>query len=269
MPQYEQVNLALADPRHPDEARGGALWALGLANLRLGRITAAVDLFERALPLFAGDLDDNVMSVLLNAREFGLTNPSADELIERLSRRFGDLDRFAALAVEAAREGRFEAARAGVERLQEIADSIMAAGDSSTARSVQGQVWTLRGRIAAVTDSVDAAIAHLRRGLAMINGLWYWPRDIDRYWLANLIRDRGGEDEALRIYGSLYWNPWLEALGYYERAQLHERRGERERALIYYSRFVEMWADADPHLQPRVESARRAMERLAGEPMAG
>ncbi len=269
LPQYERVNLALADPRHPDQARGGALWMLGLTYLRLGRIAAAVDLFEHALPLFAGDLDDNVLYVLLNAREFGLTDPSVDEMIERLSRRVDDLEGFGALAVEAAREGRSEAARAGLERLQQFTDSVMAAGDSAAARSFQGQVWTLRGRIAAVTDSVDAAIAYLRRGLGMINGLWTLPRDIDRYSLANLIRDRGGEDEALRIYGSLYWNPWLEALGYYERAQLHERRGERERALIYYSRFLEMWADADPHLQPRVESARRAMERLAGEPTTG
>lgn len=266
LPQYEQVNLALADPRHPDEARGGALWALGLTYLRLGRIAAAVDLFEDALPLSAGDLDDDVLYVLLNAREFGLTDPSVDELIERLSRRVDDLEGFPALAVEAAREGRFEAARAGVERLQEIADSVRAAGDSVEARSTQGQAWTLRGRIAAVTDSVDAAIAHLRRGLAMINGLWNVPRDIDRYWLASLIRDRGSEDEALRIYGSLYWNPWLEALGYYERARLHEQRGEREQALSYYARFIEMWENADLHLQPRVDSARRAMERLAGEP---
>lgn len=263
---YEKVGLALADPRHPDEARGGALWTLALSNLRLGRIAAAVDLIEQALPLFLGDLDDAVLFVLINAREFGLTESSVDETIERLSSRSDDLDDFPVLAVKAAREGRFGEARAAVERLQATADSIMAAGDSVTARSVQGQVWTLRGRIASVTDSVDAATAHLRRGLAMVNGLWTWPRDIDRYWLANLIRDRGGEDEALKIYGSLYWNPWLEALGYYERAQLHGRRGEREQALIYYSRFLEMWAGADPHLQPRVESARRAMERLAGEP---
>lgn len=266
LPHYERVNLALTDPRHPDDERGRALWTLGLANLRLGRIAESVDLFELALPLFAGDMDDAVLYVLVNAREFGLTDPSVDEMIERLSRRSDDLVSFAALAVEAAREGRFDDARAGVERLQEIADSVMAAGDSVAARSVQGRAWTLRGRLAAVTDSVDAAIAHLRRGLAMINGLWTAPRDIDRYWLAGLIRDRGGEDEALRIYGSLYWNPWLEALGYYERARLHERRGEREQALLYYSRFLEMWADADPHLQPRIESAQRAMERLAGEP---
>jgi hypothetical protein len=46
---------------------------------------------------------------------------------------------------------------------------------------------------------------------------------------------------------------------------LHERRNEREDALRYFGWFLELWSDADDHLQPRVESARRAMERLAGE----
>ena len=141
----------------------------------------------------------------------------------------------------------------------------VSAGDSTRSRSLQGVAWLLRGHIAAASDSVDAAIDHLRRGLSMVKAFWSWERDTSRYSLASLIRDRGGEDEALRIYGSLYQTPWLEALGYLRRAELHERRGEREEALRYYARFAELWANADPHLQPQVQSARRAMERLAAE----
>lgn len=33
----------------------------------------------------------------------------------------------------------------------------------------------------------------------------------------------------------------------------------------YYQTLMELWQDADPELQPRVESARRAVSRLAGE----
>lgn len=76
------------------------------------------------------------------------------------------------------------------------------------------------------------------------------------------------ELEALRIYGSLYRTVWLEALGYLHRAQLHERRAEREDATRYYSRFLQLWEDADAHLQPQVESARRALERLTGQAAA-
>jgi len=53
-------------------------------------------------------------------------------------------------------------------------------------------------------------------------------------------------------------------LGYLHRAQLQERRGEREDAIRYDRRFLQLWEDADPHLQPQVESARRAIDRLTG-----
>jgi hypothetical protein len=46
---------------------------------------------------------------------------------------------------------------------------------------------------------------------------------------------------------------------------IDDRRDKRGDALRYFGWFLELWADADDHLQPRVESARRAMDRLAGE----
>ncbi len=98
----------------------------------------------------------------------------------------------------------------------------------------------------------------------LIPGNWNVPRNAHRFLPANLIED-GDELEALRIYGSLYYSPWLEALGYLRRAQLHERRGERDDALRYYGWFLQLWENADEHLQPQVESARRATDRLAGE----
>ena len=61
---------------------------------------------------------------------------------------------------------------------------------------------------------------------------------------------------------------WLEALGYLHRAQLHERCGEWEDAIHYYNWFLQLWEDADAHLQPQVESARRTLERLTGEAAA-
>jgi hypothetical protein len=83
-----------------------------------------------------------------------------------------------------------------------------------------------------------------------------------------LIQDRDGEEEAISVYGSLYWNPWAEAMAYLHRAELHERRGELDEAARYYARFIDMWADADDHLQPRVEAARRALERIRGQRIA-
>jgi tetratricopeptide (TPR) repeat protein len=45
---------------------------------------------------------------------------------------------------------------------------------------------------------------------------------------------------------------------------LYEARGDRELAIQAYARFIERWSDADRELQPRVETARRALERMRG-----
>jgi tetratricopeptide (TPR) repeat protein/tRNA A-37 threonylcarbamoyl transferase component Bud32 len=49
-------------------------------------------------------------------------------------------------------------------------------------------------------------------------------------------------------------------------AELHEARGDRDRAAERYGRFVELWRHADPELQPRVAEARRRLAALAAEP---
>ena len=55
--------------------------------------------------------------------------------------------------------------------------------------------------------------------------------------------------------------------GIYQRlGELHEERGHRAKAIDYYGRFVDLWKEADPELQPRVAEARRRIIRLSGEP---
>jgi tetratricopeptide (TPR) repeat protein len=119
----------------------------------------------------------------------------------------------------------------------------------------------VRGQLAAAQDSGDVAMEQLRRGLSLMPA-WTNMRDFARYLLATLQESRGGGSEALRTYESLFWTPSLEAVGYLKGAQLHERRGEVEEALEDYERFLALWGDADPELQPRVQQAREAVERL-------
>jgi hypothetical protein len=50
----------------------------------------------------------------------------------------------------------------------------------------------------------------------------------------------------------------------YERlGDLYEQRGDTAKAVYYYGKLVDLWKDADPELQPRVEAARRAIEALS------
>jgi len=54
--------------------------------------------------------------------------------------------------------------------------------------------------------------------------------------------------------------PTLERLG-----QLYDEKGDLEKAVTYYAQFVELWADADAVLQPRVEAAQTRLEEILSE----
>jgi tetratricopeptide (TPR) repeat protein len=45
--------------------------------------------------------------------------------------------------------------------------------------------------------------------------------------------------------------------------QLYEQLGDTTRAVEHHQAFVDLWRDADPELQPRVEAARQAIQRLS------
>ena len=47
--------------------------------------------------------------------------------------------------------------------------------------------------------------------------------------------------------------------------QLYDERGDLENAALHYAQFVELWADADPVLQPRVVAARARLEEIVRE----
>jgi hypothetical protein len=47
-------------------------------------------------------------------------------------------------------------------------------------------------------------------------------------------------------------------------ARLEESQGDVEAAIRHYRHFLELWSEPDPELQDEVETARRAVARLAG-----
>ena len=52
---------------------------------------------------------------------------------------------------------------------------------------------------------------------------------------------------------------------YLELAQFYEARGNVDGAIDYYGRFADLWADADPELQPLVTEVRESIQRLTQE----
>jgi tRNA A-37 threonylcarbamoyl transferase component Bud32/tetratricopeptide (TPR) repeat protein len=261
LPYFERVFRAASDPRFPYGFRASALRQLGEQYLRHGQVARWLEEDRQAATVLGRETD---LFVVTMARIAGVAQDSASVArFERLARQASYPDQAPNLAFLYAKEGRDAEAHRGVEQFDHWADSLMAEGDTVRARTDRGLALALRGHIAAAHDSAEAAIDYLRRGLRMIRAQQS-TRDVHRYLLATLLEGRGDETEALRTYESLFWSPWLEALGYERAGQLHERRGESQAAVGDYERFLALWEDADPQLQPQVEQARAALRRLGG-----
>jgi tetratricopeptide (TPR) repeat protein len=92
--------------------------------------------------------------------------------------------------------------------------------------------------------------------------------------LAQAYEAAGVTDSALAVYERAVSQPGLYRLNdeyawlgstYKRLGELYEERGEQDKAVDYYSRFVELWSDADAELQPLVEDVRRRIAGLMSE----
>jgi tetratricopeptide (TPR) repeat protein len=109
--------------------------------------------------------------------------------------------------------------------------------------------------------------AHQRMGLCGSCGL---------FLLADLLDRQGRTDSARVVFEAAVNTPTAlgrvvpEAFGlaaaYKRLGELYEAKGDRKKASDYYGRFVELWKDADPELQPGVREVRQRIARLAQEP---
>jgi tetratricopeptide (TPR) repeat protein len=126
-----------------------------------------------------------------------------------------------------------------------------------------GELALAEGR---VEDAITEFQKDVSRGSCQACGLWALGR---AYAMAGQV------DSAIavlqRYTGSLYLQRLADdafelAEAYKRLGELHELRGERDKARQSYSRFVELWKDCDPELRPQVAEARRRLAALSSEP---
>ncbi|MFN2316842.1 MAG: tetratricopeptide repeat protein, partial [Gemmatimonadales bacterium] len=91
--------------------------------------------------------------------------------------------------------------------------------------------WVQIGRAHDLAGRPDSAIAYLQRYVDTPD-----PQpDMDGQWLARTHKRLG---------------------------ELYESKGDTERAIANYARFVNLWRDAEPELQPQVRDVNQRLERL-------
>jgi tetratricopeptide (TPR) repeat protein len=149
--------------------------------------------------------------------------------------------------------------------------------DTTTRRADRAQLDLTLAEIALTENRIAEAVAAFRRGDSLPDG----PATACYPCLpANLARtyDRANQPDsaiaALEAFlqveavpvrsfiaaeGGVFVlvAPFEKRLG-----ELYEQRGDRQKAYTHYARFVELWKNADPELQPRVAEVRRRMARL-------
>ena len=103
-----------------------------------------------------------------------------------------------------------------------------------------------------------------------------WPREAHAYDLA------GQPDSAIALFTRYVESmdvgkaadPWGQstspdasylATSYQRLGELWEQKNDPAKAASYYAKFVELWKNADPELQPKVAEVRRRLARLNRE----
>jgi tetratricopeptide (TPR) repeat protein len=129
-----------------------------------------------------------------------------------------------------------------------------------------------RGMIALAEGKPDSAIAYFRRGDVEADGLPSSNCTACTPLLVGLAFDRAGHADSARAYlgqyvdmsgtGHTFVDRFYMAPSLYRLGELYESSGDTKHATEYYGRFVDLWANADPDLQPRVVEARRRIERM-------
>ena len=245
---------------------------LGAHAAREGRLAAAEDEIMQAANTerqrgLAGEALDSHLS--LAALEYWVRRDPAgairvvDDALRDIPLNDVDpLDRpYIRLATILALAGEPDRARAVLEELETVLPA-------EAQRGIQFAVLRAEGLVALSEERYDEAIELLRRSDR-------GPCRLCTVSLMGYAFDRAGRpDEAIAAYVEFDETPdnsktffeatvgghTLERLG-----QLYDEKGDLSNAAKYYAAFVELWAEADADLQPRVSSAQARLQAILQE----
>jgi pentatricopeptide repeat protein len=260
------------------EYQGSLFWRSFAANHRAsldgtqGRVEAALAHARRRAEIARErGLPGEMLEAELSAAEYeAVTLRDQGRAAARLDRALSDLpveslpfaDRpYLRISRLQSRIDRPGEAAATLERFESQADS------AQLRRASIGLGFT-RGLLAEAEGDFDQAIRFTRAAIAESN------QALGEMVLARMYEGAGQSDSAVAAYERyvngdepirIYWDRLflphsLERLG-----QLYDEAGDAENAALYYARFVELWEEADPVLQPRVNAARERLEQIVAE----
>jgi tetratricopeptide (TPR) repeat protein len=162
-----------------------------------------------------------------------------------------------------ARAGQPERARAYLAEYEAEVDAETRADDEEGWHFQQAELALAEGRY-------EDALAEYRRFRELLPGCAMCAL----FELAAAFDRMGETDSAIAYYEQNLEAPVLFRIGDDQGdlwrmnrrlGELYEERGDTAQAVEYYNRFVDLWNDADPGLQPIVQDVRERLARLVGE----
>jgi tetratricopeptide (TPR) repeat protein len=173
------------------------------------------------------------------------------------------------LGLASAHLGEHDAARAYAAEAAAAATGVPEADalGSALAHAVLAEIALVQGNLQEALRLIESAVAEFPSTLAVNNPGYALTRE--RFIRAELLSALGREREAAGWYASVVdrssWGlPYLGTV-HLRLAAIHEKAGDRAQAAFHYARVVELWADADPELQPGLAEAMARLEVLTGE----
>jgi tetratricopeptide (TPR) repeat protein len=151
------------------------------------------------------------------------------------------------------------------DRAREMLAAYEANTSEDQRRAYETDQMRAQANLAVAEDRFDEAIDNMRQSdegacsLCPISGY------------ASAFDAAGQADSTIAYYERYVATPWLFRLYFdsgnrahsFERlGQLYDAKGDLENAAKYYAMFVELWAEADEELQPRVLAAQARLEEI-------
>jgi tetratricopeptide (TPR) repeat protein/tRNA A-37 threonylcarbamoyl transferase component Bud32 len=156
--------------------------------------------------------------------------------------------------------------------LSELATQLASGQPAALTRGIS---WELQARASLLEGRLEDALAEVdsahvpatwidQTGSPEVNG---YQR---RFLKARILFELGRYEEAARWANSVHDGFQIEMLELLPatlllEAESYERMGDSERAIEKYGRFLDLWKDAEPELQPTVDEMRARLERLLVE----
>jgi tetratricopeptide (TPR) repeat protein len=137
----------------------------------------------------------------------------------------------------------------------------------SFAAAVRADVALAAGRPADALKALEAVRGQVPLDLTSSSS---FTEDYPRFLRAEALLATGRDDEARRWLETGFDNTAdmivFQAQASLRLGDLYERKGERQKAIDNYARFLRLWGGCDPRLRPAVEEARTRLARVVAEP---